>query len=36
MSPAQKEKRMAEIEKEMEVKGERLKEIAEDISNRDL
>lgn len=36
MNPAQKEKRMAEIEKEMQVKGERLKEIAEDIANRDL
>ena len=36
MNPAEKEKRLAEIEKEMEVKGERLKEIAEDISNRDL
>lgn len=36
MSPAEKERRMAELEKEMKVKGERLKEIAEDISNRDL
>jgi len=36
MSPAEKERRAEEIGKEMEIKGERLKEIAEDISNRDL
>ncbi|HUU57087.1 MAG TPA: hypothetical protein VMW93_07085 [bacterium] len=36
LSPAEKERRMEELEKEMNVKGERLKEIAEDISNRDL
>ncbi len=36
LSPAEKERRMGELEKEMKVKRERLKEIAEDISNRDL
>lgn len=36
MSEAEKQRRMEEIEKEMKVKGERLKEIAEDIANRDL
>ncbi|MGD8719992.1 MAG: hypothetical protein PVH29_14370 [Candidatus Zixiibacteriota bacterium] len=36
MSEAEKEKRVAEIEKEMEVKGKRLEEIAEDIANKDL
>jgi len=36
MSQAEKDKRMAEIEKDMGVKGERLKEIAEDIANKDL
>ena len=36
LSPAEKERRMEELEKEMNVKGERLKEIAEDIANRDL
>jgi hypothetical protein len=36
MSPAEKERRMGELEKKMKVKGERLKEIAEDIANRDL
>jgi TolA-binding protein len=36
MSPEEKERRAEEIEKEMEIKGERLKEIAEDIANRDL
>lgn len=36
MSPAEKERRAEEIGKEMEIKGERLKEIAEDIANRDL
>ncbi|NIT34997.1 MAG: hypothetical protein GTN49_00620 [candidate division Zixibacteria bacterium] len=36
MSEAEKQRRMEEIEKELQVKGERLKEIAEDITNRDL
>ncbi len=36
LNPAEKERRMGELEKKMKVKGERLKEIAEDISNRDL
>jgi TolA-binding protein len=36
LSPAEKERRMGELEKKMKVKGERLKEIAEDIANRDL
>jgi len=36
LSPAEKDKRAEEIGKEMEIKGERLKEIAEDIANRDL
>lgn len=36
LSPAEKERRMEELEKEMQVKGERLKKIAEDIANRDL
>ena len=36
MSQAEKDKRGAEIEKELEIKGKRLEEIAEDIANRDL
>ena len=36
LSPAEKERRMEGLEKEMKVKGERLKKIAEDIANRDL
>ncbi len=36
LSPAEKDRRTEEIGKEMEIKGERLKEIAEDIANRDL
>ena len=36
LSPAEKERRMEGLKKEMNVKGERLKKIAEDIANRDL
>jgi TolA-binding protein len=36
LSPAEKKKRTDEIGKEMEIKSKRLKEIAEDIANRDL
>jgi TolA-binding protein len=36
LSPEEKDRRAEEIGKEMEIKGKRLKEIAEDISNRDL
>jgi hypothetical protein len=36
LSPAEKDRRTEEIGREMEIKGKRLKEIAEDIANRDL
>jgi peptidoglycan hydrolase CwlO-like protein len=36
LSAAEKKKRTDEIGKEMEIKSKRLKEIAEDIANRDL
>ncbi len=36
LSPAQKEQRMKELEVEVEKKSERLKEIAEDVTNRNL
>jgi len=36
LSEAERERRIKEIEKEMEVKGKRLEELAEDIANKDL
>ena len=36
LSEAEKRRRLEGLEKEMEVKGKRLEELAEDIANRDL
>ena len=36
LSEAERERRMSELEKELEVKSKRLEELAEDIANRDL